>query len=587
MIAAARPRRWVRALAVILGAQLLFWSLYGLLVLGLRQAGASEDRRLPSAAALSLRPGEAGAFVANLSGPAVLRLPGWQPVVMSPGEASLLSRAEGAAAAGGAGAAMSLACLAGPCAGHPTAYAGPIGEMRKAAAVERLQRFDMVWVAIAQALVLGLSLLILLPVNHASRLQAATGVFMLLVGADAWLTAFGADALPFAGFPLLRYGVEYLMLAAAAVSVNAFAGWRAREAWAAVGCFAIAFAALVATQLSSRRFDLTTSWLDAAAMTLLTGYGALALLRMARTAPGPAIRVLALLLVGLASIVFDLFLFPPPSRFVLQASVLAPPLTTFGVLFEIALQGRRLNQEAEEARSDLERQVLEQDASLLRSSQLLRHQERLIAVDAERQRLLRDMHDGVGGVLTHLLLDVREARLSPQEIEQGLQAAVDDLRNMASAIDAGNEPIDEALAMFRERMAGRLARAGIAFDYRCSLPAPAPSLDARRLLSLYRLLQEGVANSLRHAAPSRIELAAEASGRDAIRITMQDDGSGFDPGAATGSPGEGRGLANMRRRATQMGGELAIESGLGQGARLVLTIPTAAPSGQKSRISAI
>jgi signal transduction histidine kinase len=343
---------------------------------------------------------------------------------------------------------------------------------------------------------------------------------------------------------------------------------------------------LVATLLSGGRFDAVTSWLDALAMILLTGYGAVALLRMARTAPGPAIRVLALLLVGLASIVFDLFLFPPPSPFVLQASVLAPPLTTFGVLFEIALQGLRLNQEAEGARSDLERQVLEQDASLLRSSQLLRHQERLIAVDAERQRLLRDMHDGVGGVLTHLLLDVRGNRLSAGEIEQGLQAAVDDLRNMASAIDAGNEPIDQALAMFRERLAGRLARAGIAFDYRCSLPAPAPSLDARRLLSLYRLLQEGVANSLRHAAPSRIQLVVEVGGAGAIRVRLEDDGAGFEPDGAAGSPGEGRGLANMRRRATQMGGELLVDSASGQGARLVLTIPTDAPAGQKSRISA-
>lgn len=576
---------WRRALAVILGAQLLFWSAYGLIVLGLRQTGTVEAYRLPAAAAaaaLPAGPGRAGAYVAELSGPAILSIPGWQPVIVSPGQASLLSRAEGEQVADGA----PLTCLDAPCAGEPTAYAGPVERMRKAAAIERLQRFDMVWLAVAQAMILGAALLVLLPVNRNSRLQAATGVFMILVGADAWLTTFGAAALPFAGFPLLRYGVEYLMLAAAAVSVNAFAGWRPKEAWAAAVGFAGAFAVLVATAVSGGRFDVTTAWLDAAAMTLLTGYGAVALLRMARTAPGPAIRVLALLLVGLASIVFDLFLFPPPSRFVLQASVLAPPLTTFGILFEIALQGRRLNQEAEGARSDLERQVLEQDASLLRSSQLLRHQERLIAVDAERQRLLRDMHDGVGGVLTHLLLDVRGNRLSAGEIEQGLQAAVDDLRNMASAIDAGNEPIDEALAMFRERLAGRLARAGIAFDYRCDLATPVPSLDARRLLSLYRLLQEGVANSLRHAAPSRIELVAEAAGGGDIRIRLSDDGAGFEPDGAAGSPGEGRGLVNMRRRAGQMGGDLAIESHPGAGARLVLTIPIAAPAGQKSRFSA-
>ena len=68
-----------------------------------------------------------------------------------------------------------------------------------------------------------------------------------------------------------------------------------------------------------------------------------------------------------------------------MASVLTPTFTTFLILFELALQGRQLSREADEARTDLARQVLESDASLLRSSSLLRHQERRIAIDAERQ----------------------------------------------------------------------------------------------------------------------------------------------------------------------------------------------------------
>lgn len=577
MTVRVRLAGWRRALAIILGAQLLFWSLYGLTVVGLRQAGPSQVDRVPaSLASLPSKPGRAGAYVAGLTGPAILRIPGWQPVILHPARAGLLSRAEGPAVKG-----WSLTCLEGACPRAAATYAGPIDRIGKAAGWERFQRFDMAWLVTVTELMMGAALLVLLPVNRYSRLQTVTGLLLLLVGVDAWLTTFGAASLPFGWFPLLRYGVEYLMLAAAAVSVNAFAGWRAHEAWAAGVCFAVAFAIVAWTLLSGGRFEAIIPWLDAAALALLLGYGVVALLRMGRTAPGPAIRVLALLLVGLASIAFDLLLFPPPSPFALQASVLTPPLTMFGILFEIALQGRRLNQAAEGARSDLERQVLEQDASLLRSSQLLRHQERLIAVDAERQRLLRDMHDGVGGVLTHLLLDVRGARLAPEDIEQGLQAAVDDLRNMASAIDAGDEPIDEVLAMFRERMAGRLARSGVAFDYRCALPIPAPSLDARRLLSLYRLLQEGVANSLRHASPARIDLVAEADGNGAIRILLSDDGVGFAPETASGSPGEGRGLANMRRRALQMGGLLEIESAPEQGARLVLTIPTTLTSERK------
>ena len=569
---------WRRALAIILGAQLLFWGAYVLIVAGLQPAGTLERYRLPAARVLlASEQGKSSAFAAGLSGPALLRIPGWQPVILYPARASLLTRDEAVTGIG-----WSFACLENSCPKAATAYAGPFDRMNKAADWEKFQRFDMVWLVVATELMMGAALLVLLPVNRFSRLQGITGLLLILVGIDAWLTTFGAESLPYVWFPLLRYGTEYLMLTMAALSVNAFVDWRPREAWAACGCFIVVFAILLGTMIAGASFATIVPWLDAITLTLLLGYGVVALLRMGRTAPGPAIRVLAILLVALASIAFDLFLLPPPTGFALQASVLAPPLTMFGILFEIALQGHRLNQEAGEARSDLERQVLEQDASLLRSSQLLRHQERLIAIDAERQRLLRDMHDGVGGVLTHLLLDVRENRLTAPEIELGLQSAVDDLRNMASAIDTGNEPIDEALAMFRERMSGRLARSGIALDYRCTLPIPAPSLDVRRLLSLYRLLQEGIANAVRHASATRIELAVAPSDNGAVLITLSDDGTGFEPDGASGAAGEGRGLANMRRRAVQMNGRLDIESAAGRGTHLILAIPTAVAAGRKA-----
>lgn len=431
------------------------------------------------------------------------------------------------------------------------------------------------WLAIAVAFVLGAALLTLLPISRFSRLQAIAGLFLLLLSADIWLTVFGAAELPSTWYAPLRYGVEYPMLMTMAWTMNAFAGWRGREAMAAAACCAIAFAVLIGASFAGRDSAGVAAILDAAALTLLLGYGVAALQRLARAAPGSATRIMALLLVVLVSAAYDLVFHP-----VLKASVLAAPLVMFGLLFELAIQGRRLNQEADEARNDLERQVLEQDAHLLRSSSLLRHQERRIAIDAERQRLLRDMHDGVGGMLTHLLLEVRARRLDQGEIEQELQLAVDDLRNIASAIDAGNEPIDEALAMFHERMAARLSRSGIAFDWRCALPIPAPGADARQLLSLYRLLQEGIANALRHADASRIELAAEATDGDAIVIMLSDDGVGFEPARANGSPGEGRGLANMHRRAGQMGGQLRVESAPGQGTRLILSAPLLSSSKQ-------
>ena len=130
-----------------------------------------------------------------------------------------------------------------------------------------------------------------------------------------------------------------------------------------------------------------------------------------------------------------------------------------------------------------------------------------------------------------------------------------------------------ALAMFRERVGVRLARSGITLDWRCQLAAPAPRLDAARLLSLYRLLQEGIANTLRHGHATRIALMAEPADGDRLLVTLSDNGIGFDPANARGSPGEGRGLANMHRRAMQLGGDLRIESAPGEGVRLALLVP--------------
>jgi signal transduction histidine kinase len=564
--------RWSRALSAVLSAQLLFWGFYALIIWTLNPMQGLSESRLPAAsAALTTLEGPVGAYAPGLSGPALLRLPGWQAIVIYPVRASLLSRADGDATEG-----WSLTCITDPCGATDDVYAATFERMDSAARLERFQRQDMVWQVIEMGVILGAALLVLLPISRFSRAQLISGVFLILVGADAWLTAFGAAALPYVWFPLLRYGTQYSMLTGMALMVNAFAGWSVREARAAEACCAALFSVVVVAVFSGSNIGAVVPLLDVLCLLLVLVFGGIALWRLVRTAPGPAIRVLALLLVGLASVAWDLVLYRPPAGPPLQASVLSPVLLMFAVLFEIAVQGNRLNQAADEERSDLERQALEQDANLLRSSSLLRHQERRIAIDAERQRLLRDMHDGMGGVLTHLLLDLRRRRLSQDEIEQGLQMAVDDMRNLASAIDAGHGPIDEALAMFRERTAARLTRSQVAFEWRCQLPFPAPSLDARRLLSLYRLLQEGVANALRHAGASRIELAVEAVGDDAVRITLTDDGTGFEPANVASLPGEGRGLANMRHRADQMGGHLRIESAAEQGTQLILTVPVQA-----------
>lgn len=132
---------WRRALAIILGAQLLFWGAYVLIVAGLQPAGTLEPYQLPMARTpLASERGEAGAYANGLAGPALLRLPGWQPVILYPARASLLTRDKNSVGDG-----WSITCLERDCPNATTVYAGPFNRMKKAADWEKFLRFDMVW----------------------------------------------------------------------------------------------------------------------------------------------------------------------------------------------------------------------------------------------------------------------------------------------------------------------------------------------------------------------------------------------------------------------------------------------------------
>jgi len=87
-------------------------------------------------------------------------------------------------------------------------------------------------------------------------------------------------------------------------------------------------------------------------------------------------------------------------------------------------------------------------------------------------------------------------------------------------------------------------------------------------LNLYHIAQESLTNVARHARASRVSLSLRVSG-DAISLIIRDNGSGFDPGAAT----DGIGLPGMRERVLALGGRMWINSRLGEGTRLVFHLP--------------
>ena len=100
------------------------------------------------------------------------------------------------------------------------------------------------------------------------------------------------------------------------------------------------------------------------------------------------------------------------------------------------------------------------------------------------------------------------------------------------------------------------------------------ALPPERAGQLYHICREALTNAVKHAHASRVTLDARRE-NGTVRVTVQDNGVGFDAGHLRGA---GQGLHNMRERARRLRGDLAIESAPGRGTRITIAVPTEEPA---------
>jgi signal transduction histidine kinase len=192
------------------------------------------------------------------------------------------------------------------------------------------------------------------------------------------------------------------------------------------------------------------------------------------------------------------------------------------------------------------------------------------AIVEERQRFVRDMHDGVGGQLLSLLMRMRMKRVDLNDVEDEIQRGITDLRLVADSLDNVGNDLDKALATFQTRARQQLDAAGIAFQWKKSDHLAGAVLEARQILNLYRLMQEALSNAVRHSGCDRLDVAfVEHIDRAGWDIIISDNGTGFDPAKVEA----GRGLANMHNRASALGGTLSIEAVNPKGTRITIILP--------------
>lgn len=247
-------------------------------------------------------------------------------------------------------------------------------------------------------------------------------------------------------------------------------------------------------------------------------------------------------------------------RFLKTYGVFLGPAATFfplALLVSLAFRARGVFEAANATADKLNALVAEREGEILAGVHDLRRRERESLLLEERARIMRDMHDGIGGQLLGLVMRARADRLTGPELVHGLEESLDDLRLMVGSLEQGDGSLATALGAYRARIEPRCEAAGATLVWQIEDVGETPGFGPDRTLQVYRILQEACTNALKHGRPDRIAvtLRREADGR--VRLSLEDNGHGFDPEAAAG----GRGLANMRYRAGRLGGRILIESG--------------------------
>ena len=259
---------------------------------------------------------------------------------------------------------------------------------------------------------------------------------------------------------------------------------------------------------------------------------------------------------------------------------------------------RQREEELRQARSELERRVSERTAELADAIVRLREQmeqqsvtesekraalKRLVTVqEDERSRIARDIHDGLGQLLTALRLQIMtlktfcedDGRFKEQVVK--VEETAEKLDRETSFVAWGVRPTVLSSSDFVEAF-GTFAAEWSAYS-KVNVEFETDGLEGVHLgqtaeTNLFRILQEALNNSAKHANASRASVMLRRMDGH-VQLIVEDDGEGFDaPGLDNGAQGRGFGLVGMRDRASLLSGTIEIESAKDRGTTIFVQIP--------------
>lgn len=265
--------------------------------------------------------------------------------------------------------------------------------------------------------------------------------------------------------------------------------------------------------------------------------------------------------------------FAPELALTFYAAPACGLLLALGSAVVLAAQSSRARRTVAEANTQLQHALAAQSRELEGFYQEKEADERARARLAERQRIMRDMHDGIGGQLAGLIARVRNRDVTLKEVDAALSDGLQELRLIIDSLDTAGESLPLALGAFRTRLQPALDSAGITLDWDVDDRIDDVDLSPRAVLNVYRILQEACSNVLQHAQAQQVRIGLQRGG-GGIVLSVEDDGIGL----ADSRPA-GHGLENLAARAADLGGELEMGNAESGGVRVQLTIADIAAPG--------
>lgn len=209
------------------------------------------------------------------------------------------------------------------------------------------------------------------------------------------------------------------------------------------------------------------------------------------------------------------------------------------------------------------------------------------AVQEERRRISRELHDRVLQLLTTIQLRselcLNELLNKPEQLERELKTIAEASHKAATEIRSlllEKQVVHLAAGTLERRLKDEMdifrARTGLKLDFQCAIDVHDLPYEVEQ--ELYFALREGIINAIRHSRATALNLSLRQD-QTLCCADLKDNGVGFDKSSVTG--GGGFGLKGMRERIEKVGGHVAIETAPGKGTRIAIEVPLRAQTHTK------